>query len=349
MYKKKGKFCIHRLFIILSPTTRACPAGDSLESRVGVGEQLLEVGLEPLASLGGGLEGIGEAAVVVVAGSAGVAGAVALATGLDPDEGIEEAVAGVGGRARTEAGALFSVSKFCEGDKRDGALETHNGVAPVTPLRLAGGLLAVAASVGDEVSREAGVGEERAEGLDVVLLVVVGVALGVRRGGGDAPGVVVGNVGGQAADRSGLAGARVDAGKQIGGGLDVGGPAEPPGVASIEVHGNVGQVELLEGIHGQLLVGRGGAAALGDVHVGDQVGKGVGLNDQDGADIRVLDEERADGADVALVVGGTTAGDGELAVGGSSGTKTMSALREKGQSRRRRHVRAAACWRRGFH
>jgi hypothetical protein len=55
--------------------------------------------------------------VVVVAGGAGVAGAVGLATGLDPDEGVQELVARLGGRADTEAGAL--------------------GVAPVAPLGLA--------------------------------------------------------------------------------------------------------------------------------------------------------------------------------------------------------------------
>jgi len=122
MYKKKGKGvegnqCIHHRLFVTHHNHRRCLGPGSLEGRVGVGEELLEVGLEPLASLGSGLEGIRQAAVVVVAGSRGVAGAVALATGLDPDEGIKKVVAGVGSRAGTEAGAL--------------------GVAPVTPLGLA--------------------------------------------------------------------------------------------------------------------------------------------------------------------------------------------------------------------
>ena len=46
----------------------------------------------------------------VVAGGAGVAGAIALAAGLDPDESVEEGMAGVGRRAGAEAGALSTVS-----------------------------------------------------------------------------------------------------------------------------------------------------------------------------------------------------------------------------------------------
>ena len=200
---------------------------------------------------------------------------------------------------------------------KDGTRETHDRVAPVTPLLLAGGLLAVAASIRDELSREARTVEERRDGLNVVLLVVVGVTLGVRWGCSDAPGVVVGNVGGQTADGGGLAGSRVDAGKQSCGGLEVGRPAEPAGVAGIEVHRYMGKVELLDGVYDQVLVGLLGVAALGDVEVGYQVGKRVGLNNQESTDIGVGDEELADGVDVGLVVGGTVIGNGELAVGGS--------------------------------
>ena len=92
--------------VYFHPTTRAGPTASRLESRVGVGQELLKVGLEPGASLRSRLEGIGKAAVEVVAGGAGVAGTIALATGLDPDESVEEGVAGVGRRAGAEAGAL---------------------------------------------------------------------------------------------------------------------------------------------------------------------------------------------------------------------------------------------------
>ena len=281
---------------------------------------MLEVGLEPSTSLRSRLEGIGKAAVEVVAGGAGVAGTIALATGLDPNEGIEEGMAGVGRRASAEAGALSTMSVLWAA-REGGADQAYLGVAPVTPRLLAGRLLAVAASISDEVGREATSGEQRAQGLDVVLLVVVAVALGVRRGRGDAPGVVVGNVGSQTTDGGGLAGTRVDAGIQVGCGLNVGGPAEPAGMASIEVHAHVGEVELLQGIDGQLLVGGGRSAALRNVHVGDHVGEGVGLDDQDGADVGVLHENLADGVNVRLVVGGTSVRNRKFSVGGSGGAE----------------------------
>lgn len=74
----------------------------SLESRVGVGQKLREVRLEPGAGLGGGLEGVGLPAVEVVPGGGRVAGAIRLAAGLDPDEGILNVEASVGGGAEAE-------------------------------------------------------------------------------------------------------------------------------------------------------------------------------------------------------------------------------------------------------
>ena len=60
----------------------------------------------------------------IVARSSGVGSSVALSAGLDPDEGVLEGVAGVGGGADAEAGA--------------------DDVAPVAPGELGGGLDAVA-------------------------------------------------------------------------------------------------------------------------------------------------------------------------------------------------------------
>lgn len=74
----------------------------SLESRVGVGQELREVRLEPGAGLGGGLEGVRLPAVEVVPGGGRVAGAVRLAAGLDPHEGILDVEASVGGGAEAE-------------------------------------------------------------------------------------------------------------------------------------------------------------------------------------------------------------------------------------------------------
>jgi len=240
---------------------------------------------------------------MIITSGRGVAGTIAFTTGLDPDKGISELGSSVGGGAGAEAGA--------------------NGVAPVAPLNLAGGLLAGTASVGDEVGREAGSGEEGLEGLNVLLLVIVGVGAGVGGGASQAPGVVVGNVGDEPTDRSRLASVLVDAGKEISSGLDVGGPSQPTGVTSIEVHGNVGQVELLEGVDSQLLVGGRSSAALGNAHVGDHVGKRIGLDDEDGADVRVSNEILADAVDVGLVVGSTAVGNGPFAVGSGSSAVTV--------------------------
>lgn len=75
------------------------------ESRVGVGQELLEVRLEPGTGLRGRLERVGLAAVEIVTGGTLVAGAVRLAAGLDPDEGILELQTRVGGRTETKTGS----------------------------------------------------------------------------------------------------------------------------------------------------------------------------------------------------------------------------------------------------
>jgi hypothetical protein len=100
------------------------PRFQHLESRVGVDEELLEVSLEPATGLRGGLESIRVTAVRVVAGGGGVRGTVALATGLDPDPGIEERVGGGRAWADTETSA--------------------DDIAPVSPCLLLGGLNTVA-------------------------------------------------------------------------------------------------------------------------------------------------------------------------------------------------------------
>ncbi|RYP80617.1 hypothetical protein DL769_002362 [Monosporascus sp. CRB-8-3] len=131
----------------------------NLERGVGVLEQHLEVGLVPLAGLGRGLEGVGLAAEGVVAGGAGVGGAVGLAAGLAPDEGVGERGARAGRRAHAEARAV--------------------DVAPVAPL-LAQARHAVAARVHDGVVRVPCALELRAERLHVDLLVLALVILRVR-------------------------------------------------------------------------------------------------------------------------------------------------------------------------
>lgn len=84
------------------------------------------------------------------------------------------------------------------------------------------------------------------DGVDVALLVEVGVALCVGRRGRELEAVVVGDVGGETPDGLGRAGGFVDLREEVGGGTDVGGPAEPAAVRAVDVHGYVVQVESLE-------------------------------------------------------------------------------------------------------
>ena len=105
--------------------TRPLNSTHHLKGGVGVGQELLEVSLEPLSSLRSGLEGVLKTTVEIVALSGLVGGSVRLATGLNPDEGINELIAGLGSGADTESSV--------------------DDVAPVTLLDLGGGLDTVAA------------------------------------------------------------------------------------------------------------------------------------------------------------------------------------------------------------
>lgn len=80
----------------------------------------------------------------VIARRGGVGGTVTLTSGLDPDDGVDEAGASVGGRAGTETSAL--------------------DIAPVAPL-ISDVLNARATLVDDEVSREATAAELGSESL----------------------------------------------------------------------------------------------------------------------------------------------------------------------------------------
>lgn len=85
---------------------------------------LVKTHLEPGSGLRSRLQGITVSTVGIVAGRGSVRGTVTFTTGLDPDEGILESIAGIGGRADTETSA--------------------DDVAPVTPGILLGGLDTVA-------------------------------------------------------------------------------------------------------------------------------------------------------------------------------------------------------------
>lgn len=70
------------------------------------------------------------------------------------------------------------------------------------------------------------------DGVDVFLLVAIGVLGCVGRAGGGAPRIVVCDV----------------CREERGGGRDVGGPAEPAGVSGVDVHRDAGEFELRDGV-----------------------------------------------------------------------------------------------------
>ena len=193
----------------------------------------------------------------IVASRARIASAIALSTRLDPDKRVDQRIAGVGGRQAAEASAL--------------------DVAPVAPRQLLRRLHAAAALVDDEARVPAVALEQRRDGVDVQLLVEVLVALRVAGGHGGVVAVVVGDVGDEAAQRLGLAGVGPDLREEFGRGGQVGVPAQPAGVAGVDVGAHVGEVEGLDSILDAGDIGGLGFLALGDVQVGDEVAETVGL------------------------------------------------------------------------
>lgn len=108
--------------------------------------------------------------------------------------------------------------------------------------------------VDDEVRRETLGSEKRSKGVDIPLLITVGVALSVGRASGDAPSIVVGHVSCKTANLSGASGLLVQVTEELSSGANVGRPAEPPSVSGIKVHDDVRKVERLHGVDGRGLV-----------------------------------------------------------------------------------------------
>ena len=292
---------------------------DFLRAQRGVrfGDEGLEVLLEPRPRLGRGLVRVRERARRVVAGRGRVGRAVGLAAGLDPHDRVDERAGRARRRARAEPGAL--------------------DVAPVAPL-VADVLHAGPALVDDELRGEARGGEHRPERLDVQQLVVVRVALRDRvrrrrlervvvrdvwrahgmsvalrgRAGGGREGARTGR---EAADERGRVRALEHLREELRGGLDVRGPAEPARVAGVHVHVRADRGELLERVRDARLVRRLGVRALRHVQVRDEVRERVGLDDRDGAHVRVLLDLRDDLVDVVEVLRLPAVRDAELAVG----------------------------------
>lgn len=113
--------------------------------------------------------------------------------------------------------------------------------------------------------------------MDESLLIVDGAALSVRRGAADAPGIVVGDVGGKSTECSWLSGILIDVGKELCRWALVVGPAKPTCMTCIKVHGDVGQVQFRDSVVCQADICVLGLGALGNIQVGDEVSQRVRL------------------------------------------------------------------------
>jgi hypothetical protein len=118
-------------------------------------------------------------------------------------------------------------------------------------------------------------------------------------------------------------------------------PSKPATVASIDVHGDVGQVQRLEGICDTIAVTGGRVNAGLEVDVGDQVGETVGFDDQSNGNVGVLLEDGNNSCAIIRMFHVTThsihtvnvlrlvpgnAANGELSVGGLSGAVTAGKI-----------------------
>lgn len=233
---------------------------------MGVLDEHLGVLIEPVAGAGSALH---------------AALAIRLTTGLDPDNGVNDGVVGLGGGDLTEAGL---------------------DVAPLTPL-LAGAQETNAALVDDEVGGETLSLKEGSQRGGVVGLVPRVGPLSVVLTDSGVVGVVVGNVGRETTDIIlALAGKLDDLGELLGrcyeeerGSVEyfmriqdikiqltkreVVIPSQPATVGSINVQVHVLVLEALDGVGDTRGVDGSGLLTLRDAHVGNEVTKRIGLED----------------------------------------------------------------------
>lgn len=132
-------------------------------------------------------------------------------------------------------------------------------------------------SVSEEVRRKAILRQERRKSIDISLLVTVRVALSVRGACRDAPSIVVGHIGDQTTDRCWRSGCLVQRAEKFRCGLNVGSPSQPASVTGIQVHDDVLQVQCLDSVSCESLVGGCSICAFLNIEVCHKVGKTVGF------------------------------------------------------------------------
>ena len=109
------------------------------------------------------------------------------------------------------------------------------------------------------------------------------------------PGVPTGGVGGPTTELLGAATGLESLGKLLCAGLQVRVPAEPTTVTSVEVHDDIGKIEVLDGIGDTVTVAGGRVLASILVRVGDKVGKRIGLDEERESNVGVLLDELDNG------------------------------------------------------
>src|SRR4051794_22156413 len=102
------------------------------------------------------------------------------------------------------------------------------------------------------------------------------------------PGVPASGVGGETTKLLGAAASLEGLGELLRTWLQVGVPTEPASVTSVEVHDDVGEVEVLDGVSDTVTVTRGGVLARLLVGIGDKVGERIGLDDEREGNVGVL-------------------------------------------------------------
>lgn len=97
-------------------------------------------------------------------------------------------------------------------------------------------------------------------------------------------------------------------------------------MARIEVHNNVLQVQCLDGVLGERLVGISSVCALRDVQVGHKVGQTVWFDDQNELDVRERLDLSGDVVNVSAVESSTVVGKGKFAIGGQGGAVSLGEI-----------------------
>lgn len=119
--------------------------------------------------------------------------------------------------------------------------------------------------------------QQRSKRINILLLVTIRVSTRITRTCRRTPRIVIRHIGRQSPDRGWTASGFVEVAEELSCGCYVGGPAQPPCMAGVEVHGDVGKVELRDGVGGTFFVGGVGIGTFGDAEVCYEVGEGIGF------------------------------------------------------------------------